>query len=577
MHRKIMIIEGTEDQVVSEVGHRNLHPAAIGGTLTALVAVLAACSSGANGSEANTPIANMPNTDENPAYRITAFPTVAERYFSNTPNLPDGLTTAAPTETPIPTSTPASTPVPIVTPEVEDFVSELDPEKYSLAKELFIAASKMGSFEPYMSDELIFLFPSNKALATADQNFLDELLSNPDRLKAFIGKYVAYGSLSALPSVSAVNGMRFYTVNGNVAEVSVDDNYKVYINGIPYTGDLVNTGRFTSLGIDGLLPDNENQSEGEQLSCDDTSKLSAADLLGCIPKLQVADIAFDLAIASGGRLAELVKDGGQFTMFLPSDDAFTKLDPGKLDEYTENPDLLTSLLEGLTIEGEMEGLTSGTFQSLIESSFQIAQNQAGSFSLNGVSIEPHYYLGDSVTLYVLDGIPESNEKGDISSPAIEQQTQDSPIKRESETCNEGQSIEKALMCAKQFEILLLAMSLASMSEELRGENLFTVLAPTDAAFASLTKDELDALLDPDSDKLRTTIWSHIIPGNIRPASITDGMTVTTVSGKKLTFVVSPEDGSITVDGIRLRHLTEAGNGTLYSLDDVILTDMSSSR
>ena len=85
----------------------------------------------------------------------------------------------------------------------------------------------------------------------------------------------------------------------------------------------------------------------------------------------------------------------------------------------------------------------------------------------------------------MDGIPESNEKGDISSPAIEQQTQDSPIKRESETCNEGQSIEKALMCAKQFEILLLAMSLASMSEELRGENLFTVLAPTDAAFASL--------------------------------------------------------------------------------------------
>ena len=57
--------------------------------------------------------------------------------------------------------------------------------------------------------------------------------------------------------------------------------------------------------------------------------------------------------------------------------------------------------------------------------------------------------------------------------------------------------------AGNFNTLVAAIKSAGLVETLKGEGPYTVFAPTDEAFAKLSKDTIDSLLKPENKKMLT--------------------------------------------------------------------------
>lgn len=118
-----------------------------------------------------------------------------------------------------------------------------------------------------------------------------------------------------------------------------------------------------------------------------------------------------------------------------------------------------------------------------------------------------------------------------------------------------------------FSTLATALQKAGLVDTLKGSGPFTVFAPTDAAFANIPKDQLDALL-ADKDKLTKVLTYHVVPGRVMAADVKPGE-VKTVQGSAVTIStyggkVKVNDATVTATDVR------ADNGVIHVIDTVIL-------
>ena len=130
-----------------------------------------------------------------------------------------------------------------------------------------------------------------------------------------------------------------------------------------------------------------------------------------------------------------------------------------------------------------------------------------------------------------------------------------------------------------FSILESAIREAGLTGTLRGDGPFTLLAPTNAAFAALLAE---LKLSPEqllADKalLTQVLTYHVLPRKLSERRIGDGATPVTVQGQALTFkVASGKRGAITVVDAQGRQANVvatnlfAGNGVVHVIDKVIL-------
>jgi uncharacterized surface protein with fasciclin (FAS1) repeats len=130
--------------------------------------------------------------------------------------------------------------------------------------------------------------------------------------------------------------------------------------------------------------------------------------------------------------------------------------------------------------------------------------------------------------------------------------------------------------------LVSAVTAAGLGETLSGNGPFTVIAPTNAAFAKVDKATLDGLMKPESkDKLGGILKYHVISGNIKSADlarqITDGggtATVKTLNGGSLKAMMEGDKivltdakgGKATVTAPDMI----ASNGTVHVVDTVLM-------
>lgn len=120
-----------------------------------------------------------------------------------------------------------------------------------------------------------------------------------------------------------------------------------------------------------------------------------------------------------------------------------------------------------------------------------------------------------------------------------------------------------------FSTLEAALAAADLTEALMGEGPFTVIAPTNDAFAALPDGVLDALLLPENKDLLTEILTyHVIPGEVMYADLEPG-TVETLGGEELT--VTTEDDLVFVDGVQIVGSdVPATNGVVHIVQDGVL-------
>jgi uncharacterized surface protein with fasciclin (FAS1) repeats len=96
---------------------------------------------------------------------------------------------------------------------------------------------------------------------------------------------------------------------------------------------------------------------------------------------------------------------------------------------------------------------------------------------------------------------------------------------------------------------------------------FTVFAPTDEAFAQLTKDKLDFLLE-DQEKLKRIIAYHLAFGDVRTEDLLQIDEVTTVEGSILAVEVNDQQIKLN-DAKIISAENVVDNGVIYIIDRVL--------
>ncbi len=123
--------------------------------------------------------------------------------------------------------------------------------------------------------------------------------------------------------------------------------------------------------------------------------------------------------------------------------------------------------------------------------------------------------------------------------------------------------------AGSFKTLLAAVKAAGLVETLQGKGLFTVFAPTDAAFAALPAGTLDGLLK-DPAALKKILLYHVVSGSVTADKVVGLTSATSVEGSPI--AVSVKDGTVYLNDSAKVVTPDvmASNGVIHVIDKVIL-------
>ena len=121
--------------------------------------------------------------------------------------------------------------------------------------------------------------------------------------------------------------------------------------------------------------------------------------------------------------------------------------------------------------------------------------------------------------------------------------------------------------AGQFNTLAKALAAAGLVDTLKGPGPFTVFAPTDAAFAKIPADKLNALL-ADKAALTKVLTYHVVPGKVVASDVRTGQ-VKTDEGRSLNVTAS--SGGVKVNNANvIKTDVMASNGVIHVIDSVVL-------
>lgn len=140
---------------------------------------------------------------------------------------------------------------------------------------------------------------------------------------------------------------------------------------------------------------------------------------------------------------------------------------------------------------------------------------------------------------------------------------------------EQKNIVATAIATANLSTLVSAVQAAGITETLQGAGPYTVLAPTNEAFAKLPVGTLATLLLPENkNQLSSILTYHVISGDIMSSQLTNGQVIPTVNGQNLTVEIS--DGKVyfvDAKGGKAMVTTadvSTSNGTVHIIDSVLL-------
>jgi uncharacterized surface protein with fasciclin (FAS1) repeats len=163
---------------------------------------------------------------------------------------------------------------------------------------------------------------------------------------------------------------------------------------------------------------------------------------------------------------------------------------------------------------------------------------------------------------------DGSDTSDTSQNTSQQQTNQ-------ETVKEAKDIIETAVATSQLSTLVTAVKAAGLVETLQGDGPYTVLAPTNDAFAKLPAGTVESLLLPENkDQLTSILTYHVISGDITSSQLSNGQVVPTVQGQNLTVEIT--DGKVyfvDAKGGKAMVTTadvDTRNGTVHIIDSVLL-------
>ena len=388
---------------------------------------------------------------------------------------------------------------------------------------LVAALQAAGLAETLMNSGPFTVFaPTDDAFARLPAGTIDALLNDISTLTEILLYHVVSGRVTAddvvrLDSATTLQGGElFITVEGgavriNDSQVTVADIEAA--NGTIHVIDSV------------LLPPQE---------------------LGSIVDIAAADGRFQALVAAleVSGLAEALMGPGPFTVFAPTDDAFAKLPAGTIDALLNDIPALTEILLYHVVTGE------------VTAADVVRLDSATTLQGDEISITVE---GDTVTIndarVVITDIPAANGTIHVID-AVLLPPQDLG------------SIVDIAAADGRFETLVKALQAGGLTDALSGPGPFTVFAPTDDAFASLSKGVVEALLD-DIAALTDILLYHVVSGEVTAADVVGLDSATTLQGEEVFITVEGDSVSINDARVVIADI-QAANGTIHVIDSVLL-------
>ena len=253
-----------------------------------------------------------------------------------------------------------------------------------------------------------------------------------------------------------------------------------------------------------------------------------------------------VAALSHADLVTTLQGDGPFTVFAPTDDAFTEagIDLSTFDTDEENAtlvDILTyHVVSGSVMSSDLTDGMTATALNNDDLTFTVTSDNVLVNDANVVTADVESSNG---VIHVIDKV--------LMPPA---DLVDIP------TVATGTGIHTALVAA---------LSQADLVTTLQGDGPFTVFAPTDDAFTEAGIDLSTFDTDEENATLVDILTYHVVSGNVMSSDLTDGMTAAAVNSDDLTFTVN-SDGVKVNDANVVSADVAASNGVIHVIDKVLM-------
>ena len=410
-----------------------------------------------------------------------------------------------------------------------------------------IAALEATGLDTTLSDmdsKFTVFAPTDDAFALLGQDVIDSLLADTDTLSDILTYHVISGEVDSSAAISSA-GSLVEMVNGDSVGLSLDgDNLLVNTatvilvdvaadNGVIHVIDAV----LTPPAVKGT----------PTMNIVDTA-VAAGDFGTLVTALQAA-----------GLDATLADETQSFTVFAPTDAAFAMIDPETLNLLIADTDALSSVLLQHVVSGEVNSVTAYTLNGLSATTasgaaIPVAINtELDTLTFGGATVQTTDIYTTNGIIHVIDTVVVADVE--LPTPPA--------------------SIVDVAVSNGSFTTLVAALQATGLDTVLDDqESTFTVFAPTDAAFALLGQDTIDALL-ADPDTLKDILLYHVISGSeiLQDAAITvaqsESNKVDMANERQTALTLADSRLYINKSAVSLADVM-ADNGVIHVVDQVIL-------
>ena len=364
--------------------------------------------------------------------------------------------------------------------------------------------------------------------APTDQAFIDAgidlaSLDTPEGKDSLADILLYHVVAGEVPAANVTDCMSASTVNGNPLSFTVGDSVKV--NGATVTATDVATSNGIIHIIDKVLTPTATPNDLPR----------TAQCTGIHNSLVSAVIQADLL--------ETLQGDGPFTLFAPTDQAFTDagIDLAALDT-PEGKDALANILLYHVVAGEVPSTAVTECMTADAVNGQpLSFTVDGGVMVNGASVTMADVNTSNGVIHVIDKVltPTSTPN----------------------------DLPRTAQCTGIHNSLVSAVVQAGLLETLQGDGPFTLFAPTDQAFVDAGID-LAALDTPEGKEILSDILLYHVIGSAVPSSaVTECMTATAVNNQALAFTVG--NGVMVNDANVVSADVNTSNGIIHVIDKVL--------
>jgi transforming growth factor-beta-induced protein len=265
----------------------------------------------------------------------------------------------------------------------------------------------------------------------------------------------------------------------------------------------------------------------------------------------IDDFSILVAALQEAELVEALQGEGPFTVFAPTNDAFT--------------DLLTQL--NITAE---ELLAHPQLSEVLL--YHVVSGKVMSTDLSDGMMAPTLQ-GESIDIDLSNGVMIN--MSNVTSADVEATNGvihviDKVLVPDSFVLNpiENDIVDIALG-NEDFSMLVSLLQQADLVSVLQGDGPFTVFAPTNQAFEDLLQaldiTAADLMAQPDLAKV---LLYHVVPGKVMSTDLVDGMNAPTANGNEI--IVDLSNGVMINDSNVISADIEATNGVVHVIDKILV-------